>query len=758
MSKTIPQVEDSVRRVESGPIMHADDGSSAALKIDRPKRPLSAGRSDESRRNGEHPAKRQPSSDEASAAGLNSGPDGHAFDMKLVEETQQQIRLLVNEIVELAKRDLSESQFYEGFSARCITALSGIGGAVWLKQRNNLVLESQVNLAKTQLSADGPSAFQHDRLLRRIFESGEATIVPPSSINATDDSGNPTPYLLVIAPIVVDTQTYGLIEIFQRAGAGPVTQRGYLRFLSQMAEVAGEFHKNRRLRQLDERQNLWSRLDQFLNNIHQSLDVEQTAYSLANEGRRLIDCDRLSVMTATGSRLKLVAASGLDMVQRRADQVKLMEKLATVVCRAKQPLFYTGASDDLAPQIDNALQAYLDLSHCKALAVVPLTHNPQTEVAAEEDASKTPKSKAKHKVKKRFLGAIIIEQLADERINEDKFNRIELAAQHGAAALANAQQYNSIFLLPVWQALGKLTWFTKAANLPKTILALAVLLIGTLLLLVFPYEFAMPAKGLIQPVGRHEVYTQREGVINEIPLPDQQNVFVEQGQTLIKMINKDFESELEVLNGRLTQSYEVHKEASQRRSLAKDQTEELKIIAEINEAANTYNTLQQQLKILQEKRSQLLIAAPMTGQVINWNVRQSLRGRPVLAGERLMTIVDPEGPWEVELFLPERGASHVLEFEQKSDEPLQVEFVLASHPGQTLTGVITQIDRRAELHEPHGNSLKILVAFDHQELAEQLRRPGTRVTAKILCGQKPLGFVLFREVWESVQSQILFWL
>lgn len=720
MSNTTSTTMGPDQPANAGPVLHGDDGTKTPL-------PLNNGP--------EAPKQENPAN----------------VDKKLVEETQQHIRILVSEIAELAKRDISTAQFYEGFTTRCVTALSSIGGAVWLKQQDQLNLEHQVNLTKTNLHAEGPTTYQHDRLLGRLFKTGAPTTVPPTSINHSDDSGNPTPYLLVIAPIMQDGKPIGLIEIFQRPGAGPVTQRGYLRFLIQMAEIASDYHKARRLRQLDERQTLWNRLDQFLTNVHQSLEVQETCYNLSNEGRRLIECDRLSIATAKGSRLQVASTSGLEMVQRRADQVKLMEKLATAVCRAKKPLYYTGNSDNLPPQIENCLQDYLDLSHCKALAVVPLVHSPKSDSDAEGQKKKNGNEKPK------LLGAMIVEQLSDQTISEDQSNRVTLVAQHGAAALANANQYNSLFLLPLWKFLGQFRWFTQAANLPKTLTAVIVLAVVCLLLVALPYEFAMPAKGVIQPVHRRGIYAMVDGIVKDVALPDQQNVEVKAGQALLSMTNKDFDTEEKVLRGEIDQLAEIHHAAQLRQGQTEDPLERLKLQGEIQETYMSHDAKRKQLQNLLDKRELLKVTAPIAGQIDNLNVKQDLLGRPVLAGDRLMTVLDPTREWELELYLPERGAGHVLDYYDANEEPLQVEFVLASNAEQTFTGTVKKIDRKAEVHPVHGNSLKVLVHFEKEELADALRRTGTRVTAKIHCGKQPLGYVMFREVWESAQSQLLFW-
>jgi hypothetical protein len=739
----------------AGPTLHQDDGQTVPMPLPPPSAstaeesigseasisPDAARRSGTRRQSGPH-------------AAHSSSLDATGPDPRLVQETQQQIKVLVDEIVHLAKQDLSISEFYQGFATRCVTALSSIGGAIWLKQRNQLNLEQQINLAQTGLPLEGPGAYQHDRLLKQVFQDGQPTLVLPSTVNTSDDSGNPTPLLLILAPILYDGQTLGLIEIFQRPVSGPVTQRGYLRFLVQMAEIAGQYHKNRRLRELDERQNLWGRLDQFLRCIHESLDIQRTAYHLANEGQRLIDCDRVTVALAQGTQLKVVATSGLDRVHRRADQVRLMEQLTNVVCRAKQPLFYAGPTDELPPQIEECLDSYLDLAHSKAVTIVPLVHSPQV---VDDQTDLTKARQATH-VKKKLLGALIIEQLTDQRIPEEKQNRIDLVTQHGSTALANALDHNQIFLLPLWRALGKWSWLTSSANLPKTALASVALVVTLLVLGLFPYSFTMPANGILQPTIRHEIYALTEGLVTEIPLPNQQNVMVTAGQRLITASNRDFDAEYRSLVGKLHETHELYLEKKRSEKLITDRLETMKVQAEIQQLKSDYDTMWDRAKILEDKLKLLEIHSPISGQIIHWNLRQTLLGRWLLGGERLMTIVDLQGPWELELYLPERGAIHVLEQFRHSESPVQVSFTLASYPGQTFQGTVTQIEGRADVHEVHGNSLRMLVAFEKQQIPEPLLRPGTGVRAKIHCGQRPVGFVMFREVWETLQSQVLFWL
>lgn len=691
---------------------------------------------------------------EQDRSGVASPERSGDVDPRMVQETQQQIKALVDEMVALARREVPPAEFYYGFATRCVTALSAIGAAIWLRDGQQLQLEQQVNLAQTGLPSQGEGALLHDQLLKRVFRDAEPMVVLPGTSNSSEASGNPTSLLLLLVPIVEEGQPQGLIEIFQRPGAGPVTQRGYLRFLSQMSDIAAGYHRQRRWRDLEAKQQLWGQFDQFLRCVHESLDVSRTTMHVVNEGRRLIDCDRVSVALARGAQLRISATSGLDRVHRRADQIRLMEQLVTAVCRAKQPLYYAGPTDDLPPQIEQALQAYLDVSHSQALAIVPLVHAPK---AVDDQVELTKARQAIH-VKKKLIAALIVEQMSERQLTEDKRHRIGLVTEHGAAALANALDHHSVFLLPVWRFLGRGASLFAPGALPKTAAVAVVTALVLAVMMLFPYDFTMSAKGVIQPAVRHEVYSQVEGVVSKIPLPNQQNVLVTAGQRLVEMTNRDMESEYTTLVGKMQETSELYQQKVQSEKLLTERLEKMQLQAEIQQLESDFRTMEARAEILREKLRSLMIDAPIDGQIVHWNLRQTLMGRPLLAGERLMTVVDLQGPWELELYLPERGASHVLQQARDSAESIQVEFQLASHPGETYLGRVTHIDQRAEVHERHGNCLKVLVAFEDQQVPESLRRTGTGVTAKLHCGRRPLGYVWFREVWETLQSQVLFWI
>lgn len=119
-----------------------------------------------------------------------------------------------------------------------------------------------------------------------------------------------------------------------------------------------------------------------------------------------------------------------------------------------------------------------------------------------------------------------------------------------------------------------------------------------------------------------------------------------------------------------------------------------------------------------------------------------------------MSIANPEGPWKLELQMPEDRMGHIADAAQASSEPLRVTYVVATRPGETHVGRVKKIEAAAEVRGEAGNTVLIDVDIDKSELHDL--RPGASVTAKVYCGQRSLGYVWLHDVIAFVQQKILF--
>jgi multidrug efflux pump subunit AcrA (membrane-fusion protein) len=696
-------------------------------------------------------------------------PAMQSVDPQSFDNARQRIRKLASEIGQLAKlEDLALEEFYAEFLPRVVAALAAHGGVVWtLENGNNLTPQCQLKLQQTGLLEDPEKQDRHTRLLARCITSGEGMLVPPHSGGENGQGANPTDLLLVLGPLKAEQETVGVVEIFQRPGAGPDVQQGYLRFVVQMCDLAADFLKNRRLRQFSERQTLWTQLEQFIRAAYQSLDSRKTAYTIANEGRQLIGADRVSVAICRGRKCRIEAVSGQDVLDRRSNTVCMLADLAEAALVLDEPFWYSGDSLDLPPQLEHVVERYVDETDTKLVGVLPL-RPARTETASDGSASSERQGKAKP------IGALVIERIDDCRLLPGMKERMDVVCSHSSAALANALHHEGLFLHGVWDTLGRSRWLVQARTLPKTVAVTVVLVLVAAWLAFWPATFDLTAKGTLEPVLRRDVFAGIDGRVDEIAVehgdvvqgPDLAGG--REGTLLVRLKSDALEEDMAKLAGeRLTLAQQM--KSIQRQLLEQGLTEvqQNQASAELAELRQKLANLDVRWNLCLRKQKDLTIRAPSDGTVVTWDVHAQLANRPVQRGQRLMQIADTCGPWELDLQVPEDHIGHVIEAQRRVrekadreaaeeiDERLPVTFVLATDPGTKYEGRIKKIHGRAEVRGEEGNTVLIRVEFDKGQLPHLL--PGAGVSAQIDCGRCSMGYDLLHDAVAWVQRLWFRW-
>lgn len=692
-----------------------------------------------------------------------------AVDAEAVQRAKREIQGIVQQIADLSRQDVAAERYYDEFLNKVVTALAAVGGAVWTRSdAGQLQLAYQINLRETGLIENPIGQEQHGRLLHQVMTgnvaAGEegALVAPHSGAGGGDDAdehapANPTDFLLVLAPIANDQGAQGIVEVFQRPGARVATQRGYLRFLLQTCELAGDYLRSRRLRHLSDKQTLWEQLESFTRTAHQNLDVRETSYTIANEGRRLIGCDRVTVAVKYGSRIRLEAISGQDMPDKRSNVATLLTKLAKRVIKTGEDCWYRGDTSDMAPQVEKAIDAYVDESHTKAMAILPLVVHEDEEANLAEDKAKRKKGPPK------VLGALIVEQMVNSQTAEGFEQRVDVVRSHSVTAIGNALEHESLFLMPVWKQLGKAMWLVRGRTLPKTLFATAAIggLIAAALLL--KTDFTLEGTGKLRPETMQSVFAQVTGEVDEVRV--EHDSVVARGDILLvqRSIDQDKEiaSIMGELNGSVSERESLYNEtlSSDRRDRQRnDQADREQAMAKLSQVEERIESLQQQLALLRKKEKRLEIRSPIDGKVITWNVRESLIGRPVMQGQKVLDVADPSGKWRVDLLMPEKRMGHVTQAWKDSDGELRVDFIPATQPDKPLQGRVVEIDTTAESQGDAGNNVKLKVEFDQEEFRQVVENPkvGAEVIAKVYCGKQSYAYAWLHDLYNTIQSKILF--
>jgi hypothetical protein len=687
------------------------------------------------------------------------------IDPGLLEQTKNQIRKLVAEIADLAESDIQPAEFYVEFLNRAVAAVAASGGAFWMSDgRGSLKLQHQLELRLTGLTDGRTKTAPHDALLGCMIQASQPQIIPPgATIEGHPNAGNPTAFALIIAPLMVDKQVVGLIEIMMDPTRRAATQKSTLRFVSDLCDLAASYLKNRQMRQMMSQQRLWNQLEGFTHTIHGSLDLREAAYAVANDGKRLVGCDRLSVALKLGGRVIVEAVSGQEVVEHRANLIRELTRLCKVVVRSGEDLVYTGNTEGFSPDIRDALELYVDESGSKAV-IVTLLHKPD----AEQHAGTTTGA-AKEKVP---FGCIVAEQIGDELAPTDAHARTEVVSRHAATALWNAQEHDRIFMLPVLKAVGSPWRFFRGRTLAKILGVLGAIVALILVLTFVPWKLTISARGSLMPDRRTITYAPEPGIVTDIAVDNGQRV--KKGDLIAKLESK------ELLKQRKEAFAEMQTAASQALILNSRINE-----SNISSRDDERNTLQGQfaesqikeksararMEILDEQIESLSIRAPHDGLITTWEPKKNLAGKGVDYGAELLSIADTEGPWVLEVEVPDDDMGPVLRAQsqlekdirdgkKKPGTALEAYFVTMTDPEHRYPGHVVRIASKAELVD-NKHVVKVTVGFsdkvraDFKRLGKDLR-PGSEVRAGIDCGKARLAYVLLRDVVHVFYESVLF--
>jgi len=681
--------------------------------------------------------------------------------LEQLEQTRKQINRLVEEIARLSEADLAPADYYGEFLQRVLTAVAAPAGAVWVRTpQGHLQLQYQINIRQAGLDRSETDRQTHDELLRLAAQMARPQMIPPrSGTGPTEEGkpapGNPTDYVILLAPILVDKQVAGLVEVWQDADRNPNAQQGFLQFITRMAELASSYTRNHQLRSMVGQQTLWTQLESFARQIHGSLNPMEVGYHVANEGRRLIDCDRVSVAQRRGKKTHIEAISGADVVEKRSNLVRLMATLFDKVLVWGEKLIYQGTKDDsLPPAVLQALDAYLAESNSKLLVVLPLKDERETE------SKKPPRS------------GLMMECFDPAQSPEQLVARLEVVGRHAASALYNAAEHRRIPMRFVWQPLAKVQEGLggKARAIILSIAAAVFLLI--LIMVLVPYPLKMDSKGQLVPKNRNYIYAPVEGKIDHFIVEPGQTVMKD--QPLILMHDTSLEERMQKLESEIA--------AAQQKELALDQEfvnakpeQRLNLSTERESEVITRDFKTRELNAIRDrvhavpgmKAGYFQVVSPIDGVVLNQSFREELTGKGVKPNEPILRVGDKEGSWEIELKIPQKHIGQILRaFEHNQTDHLDVDLILKSLPTRTYKGILYRKDVGGEANpnrEDTSDAEPVVVAYVQIEgegikdpLPKELLVTGTEVAAKVRCGPHAMGYSLFYGVWEFFYEKVVF--
>lgn len=668
-------------------------------------------------------------------------------------QTRERVIRIAREIEEFAHSNVAPETFFREFLRRVVAGLGATAGAAWLiDESGRLAINSELNLADTGFYEEPEAILKNQRLLSDVLSTAEARIFTADS---DTDVHLPTDNLIIVAALSIRKKPVGVIEIFQRSNSPKQAHPGYLQFVEQMSGYASHYlAENEKASKSDASLEAWEEVDQFVQQIHRSLDLTEVAATIVNDGRQLLDADRVSLAMQYGKKTVIEAINGQDKVNKRANTVRLLSKLANKALSMRETFIYSGSVDSIPPQIEEPLADYLQESGTRMIMIVPL-FEPEKVIKHDDEAL----GGRKKDVPKKLIGGLIVEQITDSQPKPNMESRTELLSGHIASGIANSHNYESIFLMPFWRFIGRCFAALRGKTLVKTLLITGVLVAAGITLALVPYEYRVSCDGRLMPTIQSEVFTNWEGEVVAIHVESGQRV--KKGTLLVEIRNEDLKTQaLETenkLNELRTMQLILNAQLQSGNSSKRPSKDNIELRGRLNETRTQIFGAQKHLEILKDRLEKLNVKAPIDGVVTTFQIEQLLINRPVQRGELLLEIMDNTGPWQLELDVEEKRMGHVLRAtDKKGDIGLPVEFILATSNEVTYEGEVTNISTRANSSEESGSIVETYATFDKTKLPQDSLRIGAEVSAKIDCGERSLFYVLFGDVVETCRR--FFWL
>ena len=360
-----------------------------------------------------------------------------------------------------------------------------------------------------------------------------------------------------------------------------------------------------------------------------------------------------------------------------------------------------------------------------------------------------------------------------------------MVARHATSALYNSVEHRRIPMRFVWMPLaalqegvgGKAKAITLAVALGLSAVAGAMYTV--------PWQLKMEANGQLLTKVRRIVYSPVSGKIEKFDTSPGETV--DEYRKLANCFDRELEDKMRTLK---TEQENAHNEGLEAQSAAKT--------AQGSDQLNYRGRAEQQFYIESVKAKQLgqliktanadpqnpgyffLKAPAFTPEeaallrqrewtVLNGNFKDEFSGKQVKPSDPILHLGAKDGPWEIELKIPQKHIGQVLyAFKQLNTKELDVDFLVRTDPTRKFKGKLNRDNIAGEasaFRDDNNESEPVVIAYvriDEASIPEAFRLPrelllsGTEVHAKIRCGDHRMGYSLFYGVWEFLYEKVVF--
>lgn len=640
---------------------------------------------------------------------------------QLVNETRREIAEIVREVAVAVRSDRTTNEFFGLLVDRIQRAMAAEGVLVWQVTTDRIHCIRQLGRVTVDSIPD-ESVATHDRLLAEVVSEGQPVVVPATP-GATDPDvpANPMHVPVALVPMELEPSVDGpsfLLEVFLESDCGVATQRGYLRFVAQMADLAGEFLRSDQLRSMRRHLELAGIVDSAIATLHRIGDRKKLEAAVVDHAADLFGFDRVGL--CYGNPAKLVAVSHVDTIDLRSEAARQLCAAATT-------------------EIDPDGCRWIDASE-------PSGENLQLRAVVADRLNPG-----------RWNGGwkLICMQVADaEPVNAHCRGELIRFMQHADLALDNSSGRSPISLSRRFTP-QRFRGQTGRANWRKVVAFAAVSAI-VLIAAWFPVPLVVSSVAVIRPEQVQTITAPRDSVVQKIHVQHGQQVG--EGDLLVSLFDPALDEQITMLVGR--RAVLVQQKSHWTGALVDTASHEVnrmdQVQGESRLVAEEIQSIDNQLAVLRRAEEKLRIRAQQEGLVDAWQVHQRLHLRPLQRGDWLMQVIATESDWEVEAKVPQSRIGHLNR--AITSENLQANVSLDSDPTRIFQATVQRTGPAIVAQDLSPSATAVLLKLDRtgvQQIAadqETSHQSGAPARVMFHCGTAPAAYVLFQDVIRSVRG------
>ncbi|MCC9645331.1 HlyD family efflux transporter periplasmic adaptor subunit [Rhodopirellula sp. JC740] len=677
------------------------------------------------------------------------GPFTGGSSAHLVDQARQEITQIVREVAAASHQPRQRAEYLRFLADRVLRAMAGHGVVIWTRpdqessSANDYSAECRLGRV-TDVALVDEAVAVHQCLLSEVADDGVPVVVPSTpDARQPDVPANPLPYPAAIVPIRIDPSSRlpeGLIEVFLEDGGTAASQRGSLRFLAQMADLAGEFLRTRQLRKLTQLLDATNRVDAAVERLHRMTSTRSIQTAWVDLTAELLQLDRVALCQMDGGKPKLVAVSHVDRIDQHGDAAKKIRHAAQKDLQPQHGVWMAERVSDAGQEDESTSQPE------EPSFVVALHPHSQWRLIGYRTSSQTALSDE-------VYWGTLCRLLSGGSSAWTAARRVE--------SIPGGRWFSRLLVQPEWNepSAGMHAGGTPSQSAPNTPRMLRVSRIRRLLfggviailasvLLCLPVPMLVPVSGVIRPLKLDTYHAASDAVVKTLHVQHGQTV--QQGDLLATLVSTDLQEQETQLLGRravLLRQREQFNQTLMAHSASADETR----ASDGRELDEEIDSIHQQLELIRQSKEQLVVRAENSGRVDAWRLNERLANRPLRRGDPLLSIIAETTDWVVDARIPQTRLQSV-------DSALQSDR-LTAEVGTTwssqleMTGTAQRFGPIVPDPSDGTPSVVMRLALDQPpELGDQ---PLSEVPARVTlhCGQTPFGWMLVQDFvhWCQVQ-------